>query len=106
MSESTKVLTVMQGFPGCPLLTSEVERRLEPGQRPLFGLLIPILAFYDFLEFLGQYGTHAGATPGGNGASLFQKRFVDGESDVLLHGAYSFSLCARNVAGLFVANAP
>ena len=58
---------------------------MEPRQGSLLRLLVTILAFDDFLELLSQHGAHAGTTLGGKGASLFQERFVEGESDVLLH---------------------
>src|ERR1700679_2952285 len=85
MLESTKVLTVMQGFPSRHLPSAEVECRMEAGQRSLLRLLIGILSLDDLEQFLSQHGAHTGPALGGNGPSPFEERFVHCERDVLLH---------------------
>src|ERR1700693_5447641 len=85
MLESTKVLTVMEGFASRHLGAAEVEWRMEAGQRSLLRLLIGVLSLDDRQQFLSQHGAHTGAALGGKGASPFEERFIHGEGDVLLH---------------------
>jgi hypothetical protein len=89
----------MQGFPSRQLPSAEVEWRIKAGERSQLCLLVGILGIDDFQQFLSQHGAHAGAVLGGKDASPFEKRFVDGESDVLLQeDASSFRVKSVNRA--------